>query len=61
MEIKEVSLAGADGYKADGTNYYTSALKESGKRDERFNTNIANAMERIGIEIHFLTPSCYQG
>ena len=61
MEIKEVSLAGADGYRADSTNYYTSALKESGKRDERFNTDIANAMERIGIEIHFLTPSYYQG
>lgn len=60
MEIEDVWLAGADGFKAGGPNYYSSALKESGKRDERFNADIANAMEHMGIRIHFLTPSCYQ-
>lgn len=60
IEMEEVFLAGADGFDPAGGNYYSSALKEFGRRDERFNMDIANAMEKMGIKIHFLTPSHYQ-
>ena len=60
MDVKEVHLAGADGYQIGGRNYYNGDLRSATEHGTDFNHAVAEAIHRIGIEPVFLTPSAYE-
>ena len=59
LGIDNVFVAGADGYLDGGKNYYKASLKSSNKCDANYNATVAKAINRIGIEVSFLTESAY--
>lgn len=56
----EVLLAGADGYVINGDNYYTTEIHSYSEHGNKFNLAVADAMEKLGMDITFVTPSAYQ-
>ena len=60
LKISAVKVAGADGYVAQGQNYYNSALRSYSEHDNKFNLAVADAIKTIGISVDFLTPSAYE-
>ena len=60
LDIKQVSIAGADGYTLNGQNYYNTSMRNYKEHDSNFNINVAKAMRKLGINIDFLTPSKYE-
>lgn len=59
LNVTKVYMAGADGYIANGVNYYDSVLSSTVKRNNEYNVLIADAIRLCGIEIEFITPSLY--
>lgn len=60
LKIKEVVLAGADGYGISSENYYSSQHTSYIQRDNKFNLEVAGAIKKIGLEVKYLTPSRYE-
>lgn len=60
MQVREVNVAGADGYTEDGINYYNSQLRSQVAHGSVFNMAVAAAIKAIGINVDFITPSEYE-
>lgn len=59
MEVGEITVAGADGYKENGVNYYSNSIRSYTKHDNRFNIAVIDAIHSIDVDVKFLTPSAY--
>ena len=64
LGIKEVALAGFDGYKSNEQNYYSESLEFAGNDDYKIKNNkvMAQALKQLNnqIKIEFITPSLYE-
>lgn len=60
LGVKEVGLAGADGYKANRENYFDTTMKSKAKHDSAFNQTVGKAFNKLPIQIEFITESAYQ-
>lgn len=58
--LKEITVAGADGYVEGARNYYKSSLKTTASRDGNYNIAVKRAIQRIGISVNYLTESAYK-
>ena len=59
MEVESISAAGADGYKVNGNNYYSSSIRSYTEHGNKFNIAVRDAIRSLDIKISFLTPSEY--
>ena len=59
MEVTKVLLAGADGYKKDEVNYYSSNFRSYTNHDAHFNQEVSETIHNLDINVDFLTPSEY--
>ena len=59
LGIDEFFAAGADGYMDHGKNYYKSSLKSVSVCDGNYNLAVSRAIQRIGINVNYLTDSAY--
>lgn len=59
LGIKNISLAGADGYSTTNPNYYDKSMYSSIKRDEHYNEEMAKAIKSIQINVNYITESKY--
>ena len=57
--IKQVSLAGADGYHETGKNYFDEYIRSVNENFSDINEYTGNLWKNIGIELNFITPSLY--
>lgn len=57
--IESVFLAGADGYKEEGVNYYSGSMMTDIRRGNKYNLEICKAIRNIGLDVVFVTPSAY--
>ena len=57
--IREVAVAGADGYDPEGQNYCDTSFRSATPHNNAFNVAVANAIEKISVRTRFLTPSKY--
>lgn len=62
LEIKEVAIAGFDGYQRDGENYAVSYMKNNHTKGEAENVRIRKYLKQLEqtISVDFLTESLYQ-
>lgn len=62
LEIREVSLAGFDGYLSDGRNYVDAYMVSQHTKGEQENIRIKKYMKKLEdqITIHYITESLYQ-
>lgn len=58
--IKKIALAGADGYVQNASNYSVQTIQESDAHDSKYNLAVKNAMQEIGVQYVFITPSAYE-
>ena len=58
--VKQVVIAGADGYVRHGDNYCTKEIRNYVEHDAAFNAAVADAISNIRMAVHFLTPSRYE-
>ena len=56
---ENISVAGADGYKEQGNNYFTSEMKSSTLNGNNFNIAVIEAIRALGVNVNFITPSEY--
>lgn len=61
LEVKEVAIAGLDGYKANSMNYYDKALNAKFVKQEERNQQITDELRKIekSIYLNFITPTLY--
>jgi 4-hydroxy 2-oxovalerate aldolase len=59
LKVAEISMAGADGYKVDGDNYYSDIIKSATVHDNNYNLAVKNAICNLGLNIRYITPSEY--
>lgn len=59
LDVDGVVIAGADGYRFGGDNYYNSNIRSCTEHDYKFNIAVADAIENLDITVEFLTPSAY--
>lgn len=59
IDVSNIKVAGADGYKEKGDNYYSDNLKSNILRGNKFNVAVADAIKKLDIDISFITPSEY--
>lgn len=59
MQAEEIYVAGADGYKEEGGNYYSSNIRSYTVHGNKFNLAVADAIKKLNVEAKFLTPSEY--
>lgn len=59
VAVKNVFIAGADGYTQAGNNYFDNSIRNHTKHGQKFNDSVAEAIERFDLNIHFITPSAY--
>ena len=57
--IDKVYVAGADGYTSEGYRYSLSTLHSSKEHTYKVNAEVSDAIDRIGIDVEFITPSEY--
>lgn len=60
MQVEEVILAGADGYKAGGANYYQSNMRSYAEHGHEFNVAVRHAIKKVGLNVLYLTDSEYR-
>ena len=60
MDVKEVLLAGADGYSTGAADYFDNSYHAHTRRDDQFNRDMAQAIAACGLNLRFVTPSAYQ-
>lgn len=59
LGVKSISVAGADGYKEDGNNYFNSGMKSTMPHGNRFNIAVSDAIRALDVKVKFITPSEY--
>jgi len=59
LDVNNVNVAGADGYRKEKDNYYNTRLKSDIHWDNDYNKNVMEAIRRIGLIPTFITPSEY--
>lgn len=59
MQVKSITVAGADGYMEDRDNYCDTYFRNYTKHDNNFNFAVSQAIDRLGVLVYFLTPSAY--
>lgn len=57
--VNSVCVAGADGYREDGVNYYNSDMKSPIVHGNKFNLAVIDAIHALNVNIKFITPSEY--
>lgn len=60
LGVKNVALAGADGYAPDEANYCDARMKNHTPRGAEYNTAMTKALNAQGISLAFVTPSHYE-
>lgn len=60
LGLNNITVAGADGYADGGKNYYKSSLKTTASCDGNYNAAVKRAIQRIGINVDYLTESAYK-
>ncbi|NCC00795.1 MAG: hypothetical protein EOM34_08965 [Clostridia bacterium] len=58
--VRSISVAGADGYKEDGNNYYSSSMKSPTVHGNNFNLAVIDAIHALDVKVNFITPSKYK-
>ena len=59
LEIEKVFVAGADGYVSGVKNYFDNSFKSYAEQKVDFNSEIADIMKNMNLDIEFITPSQY--
>ncbi len=59
MDVSKISVAGADGYKEKGVNYYNTNIRSYTKHGNKFNLAVISAIKSLNITLEFVTPSAY--
>lgn len=59
LGIREVNVAGADGYTESGKNYYKQSLKNATICNINYNSEVCRAIQKIGIKTKYITKSAY--
>ena len=59
LGIPNVSIAGADGYSTNNTNYYDKNMYSYIERDNRYNEEMAKAIKSIQVNVNYITKSMY--
>lgn len=57
--VTSINVAGADGYKEDGVNYYNSSMNSLTIHGNKFNLAVRDAIRALDVKINFITPSYY--
>lgn len=57
--VNSIAVAGADGYKEDGNNYFNSDMKSSVAHGNKFNLAVIDAIHALDVKVDFITPSEY--
>lgn len=57
--VSSIAAAGADGYKEDGNNYFSSDMKSSVAHGNKFNLAVIDAIHALDVKVEFITPSEY--
>ena len=60
MQIQKVFVAGADGYEKDVKSYYKSSIQSNKKCGMEYNQGMLQVIEKLDIEVEYLTPSLYR-
>lgn len=60
LNVPCVTIAGADGYKAEGGNYADGSMHSHVARDQAYNRSMREAIRSCGVPCTFLTPSEYE-
>ena len=58
--VRSISVAGADGYREDGNNYFTDSMKSTTPHDNRYNLAVIDAIRALDVKVNFITPSKYK-
>lgn len=59
LGVEQVSVAGADGYRDGGKNYYKPSIDIVEADKVSYNTRVAAAIKKIALTIEFLTDTVY--
>lgn len=59
LDVEKVYLAGADGYRQQGENYFSSSLRSYVEHGNSFNLAVADAIRKMDMKTVFLTTSAY--
>ena len=59
FNVHHVYIAGADGYKLSGSNYFDESMRSSKAHGVKFNDAVSLALRRLELPISFLTPTEY--
>lgn len=59
MSVKDIVVAGADGYSVSGNNYYDASIRSHVTHSIKFNDEVVEAISRLDLSISFLTPTVY--
>lgn len=57
--MKSISVAGADGYKEDGHNYFNTDMKSTTPHGNKYNIAVSDAIRALDVKVRFITPSEY--
>lgn len=57
--VKSISVVGADGYREDIQNYYSSDMKSTEILGNKYNIAVSDAIRALDVKIDFITPSQY--
>lgn len=57
--VNSINVAGADGYKRTGNNYFNSEMKSTIEHGNKFNLAVIEAIHALDIKVNFITPSEY--
>lgn len=60
IDVKNISVAGADGYRAGGHNYFTDSMKSTTPQGNRYNLAVIDAIRALDVKVNFITPSQYK-
>lgn len=59
LHVRDVILAGADGYQVGGQNYCSSSIRNYTEHGQAFNLAVSEAIKRLDVAVSYLTPSAY--
>lgn len=59
LNVGKIYIAGADGYKGNGKEYYDSAMSTSFRYCDEYNDYVSKCIASMPCEIEFITPSEY--
>lgn len=60
LNVRKIYIAGADGYKGNGKEYYDSAMSSTISSREEYNNYVSKCIATMPCEIEFITPSEYR-